>query len=315
MATKLSYSRVAPAFSTASELRDALLKSYPEAAYFRGAPVVSIHRGDETEAAWLWVERFMRQRTDWWPAIGIALQHAAHDGGNIARVALADLLERSRDSMVLLEWTKPLAKAWPDVSAQERGAHFGDPDYRLATILAAQEKHLEEMQKAAVSVGGLETDGSWLTVHVKTQQDLDALLATSARVGQRQSFDALATDGPWSWLRPELLVHAELRPMIVVACATFSAGSDAELRAVLDWFTDQHDLWRYVDLLEGWERAHPPWWNEAADTKPPGWKYPVRGWLAHHPKTLGDIALAVLARARTQAATPPILDLAPIFGT
>jgi hypothetical protein len=313
MTTKLSYSRVASAFSTASELRDALLASYPEAAYFGGAPVVSIHRGDETEAAWLWVERFMRQRTDWWPAIGIALQHAAHDGGDIARVALADLLGISSDSIMLLHWTRPLAEKWPDVKAVSPNAHFGAPDCRLAKIIAAQEEYWESQRDAVVSVG-LEPGGRYINVDVQTQEQLDELLAKSARIGQRQSFDAQPTDGPWTWLVPELVLHERLRPMVVAACKKFSAGSDPEVRAVLDWFTDQHDLWRHIDQLEDWERAHPPWWNEAADTKPPGWKYPVRGWLADHPKTLGDIALAALASARTQAATPPVLDLAPIFG-
>jgi hypothetical protein len=311
---KLKYSNVAPDFSSASELRDALLASYPDAGYFGGAPLIGINRGDETAPAWKWVDEFLRQRTDWWPALGIALQHAARDGGDIARVALADFLELSHDSMVLLEWTEPMAAIWPDVRAITHGTSFGDPDNRIATILAAQRKLWERQQTAPISVGGLEPDGSWVTVSVNTQADLDALLAKSACVGQRRSFDALPTEGPWSWLLSELVLHEWMRPMVPAACAKLAGGTDPEVRAVLDWFTDEHDLWRYVDLLQSWSRAHPPWWNERADAKPPGWKYPVRGWLADHPRTLGDIALAALSRARHQAATPPEIDLAPIFG-
>jgi hypothetical protein len=311
--TKLTYSKVAPPFATASELRDALLRSYPEASYFGGAPVVSIHRGDETEAAWLWIARFMRQRTDWWPAIGIALQHAVQDGGDIARVALADLLGISSDSIMLLPWTRPLAVKWPDVKAVSPNAHFGAPDLSLAKIIAAQHEYWEMQRDAVVSVG-LEPGGRYISVDVQTQEQLDDLLAKSARVGQRDSFGAQPTDGPWTWLVPELVLHERLRPMVVAACTKFSDGTNAEVRAVLDWFTDEHDLWRYVDLLETWERAHPTWWNAPADTKPQGWKYPIRAWLADQPKTLGDIAVAALTRARAQAATPPILDLPPIDG-
>lgn len=314
MTTKLSYSRVAPAFSTASELRDALLASYPDAAYFGGAPVVGINRGDETAPAWKWADELLRQRTDWWPALGIASQHAAQDGGDVARVALADFLEHSHDSKALLEWTEPMAKLWPDARAVTSATSFGNPDYRLATIIAAQRQLWDKQQNAPISVGGLAPDGGWVTVDVKTQADLEALLAKSARIGQRQSFDALPTEGPWSWLVSELVVHSWMRPMAPVACARFGAGTDAEVRATLDWFTDEHDLWRYVSVLEAWSRTPPSWWSEIADAKPPGWKYPVRGWLADKPKTLGDIARAALSRARNQAATAPKIDLAPIFG-
>jgi len=295
--SKLRFSRVAPPFSTAAELRDALLQSYPEAAYFGDRPVVAIHRGDETEPAWLWVQKLIRQRTDWWPALGIALQHAVHDGGEIARTALGDLLFAASESMVLLQWTGPLANAGSE---------------RLAEVIARQRVLHDEQLTAPVALSGIEPDGRWTNVEVQTQAQLDALLAATACVGQRTGFGVDPTGGLWSWLVYELLVHEPLRPMIVTACDTFSGGSDAEVRAVLDWFTDEHDLWRYVDLLERWERSHPPWWDAPAKTKAAGWKYPVRDWLADRAKTLGDIALAALARAKQQAATPPVIDLAPL---
>jgi hypothetical protein len=296
-----------PEFSTIAELRDALLASYPAAAFY-GAPVVGVNR-DDTAPAWGWVKKLLRTRTDWWPALGIALQHAAQDGGELARIALADLLESYQESVVLLEWTEPIARQWPDVRATTTGTALGRPDYRLATIVAGERKLWDEQQSADVEIEGLGPGGTYLAVDVKTAADLEAVLATSAKAGNPGD-----GEGPWSWLFTELLFHHGMQPWIPAVCAKFAAGSDAEVRAMLDWFFEEHDLWRCLDLLEGWSLSPPPWWNKSADTKPPGWRYPVRRGNVPDASTLGDIALGVLSRARGQAGTRPIVDLTPIFG-
>lgn len=169
---------------SASELRDALLNSYPHAAYF-GAPVIGINRGDETAAAWTWLLRWVQKRSDWRSAIGIALQHAAQDGGDLARVALADFLECFQESIVLLEWTEPMAKLWPDATATMRGTSFGSPDYRLATIIAAQRRLWDMAQpETQFAAEGAGPNGDWLIVDVKTQDDFESMLAATATVDQ-----------------------------------------------------------------------------------------------------------------------------------
>lgn len=293
-------------FTNTSELRDALLSSYPDAAYF-GAPVIGVNR-DDTGPAWEWVIKLARMRTDWWPALGIALQHAAQDGGDLARGALADLLEAYQHSIVLLEWTEPMAALWPDARATCRGTTFGDPDYRLGTIVVAQRALWDPTQKESrISLEGVGPDGGWVVVDVKTQADLESLMAMSAKAGKHGD----GGHGPWYWLLDELLFHHAMEPMVVAACAKFAGGTDAEVRSMLDWFADDHDLWRYIDLLEGWSRTPPPWWNEPAGVTPPGWRFPIRSSNA---KTLGDVALGALARGRDQAAKRPVIDLVPIFG-
>jgi hypothetical protein len=297
VANKISYAYANSqyAFSTAAELRDALLASYPGAAYL-GAPIVLVNR-DDPAPAWGWVRELLRTRTDWWPALGIALQHAAQDGGDNARIALADLLEGFQEAVVLLEWTEGIAKQWPDAKAGITGTSLGRPDYRLETIVAGQRKLWNGQQGAEVSIEGLGPGNTYLTVDVKTAADLEALLATSAKAGG---------DAPWSWLFSELLFHHRMQPWVPAACAKFAAGSDAEVRAMLDWFSEQHDLWRYVDLLEAWSRTPPPWWSAPAAKK----HHPIRG--SADAKTLGDVASGVLSRALGQAGTSPTVDLVPI---
>lgn len=249
----------------------------------------------------------VHKRSDWWPAIGIALQHAANDGGDLARGALADFLESFQHSIVLLEWTEPMAKLWPDARATERGTSFGEPDYRLATIIASQRASWELWQTdTRLAVEGIGPDGDWLVADVQTQADLESLLATSAKVEKYSG-----GEGPWYWVRSKLMFRPALEPMMVGACAKLAAGSDVEVRAMLDWFFEEHDLWRYVDLLEGWSRTPPSWWNEPADIVPPGWRFPIR---AEGAKTLGEVALRALKRARAQAAAKMTIDLPRLFG-
>jgi hypothetical protein len=291
---------------TASELRNALLESYPDAAYF-GAPAVGINRGDETAAAWTWLIKLVRKRSDYWPAVGIALQHAANDGGDLARGALADFLEGFQESIVLLEWTEPMASRWPDAKATMHGTSFGQPDYRLATIIAAQRKLWDMVQpETRMSVEGASPNGEWLTVDVQTQSDFESLLAASAKIDKFSG-----GEGPWHWVLSELMFHSWLEPMLVQACAKIgSSGSDVEVRAMLDWFFVEHDLWRYLDLLDRWNDTPPPWWNEPTDTVPPGWRFPIRRDSA---RTLGEVVLRALERARAQAASPIAIDLPRLF--
>jgi hypothetical protein len=297
-------------FASASELRDALLASYPDAAYFQG-PFVGTGR-DDTLPAWGWAAELLRMRTDWWPALGIALQHAAHDGGELARTALADLLEGTHHSVVLLEWTEPLARRWPDVRATTTATSFGRPDYRLETIVSAQKtywaRHCQgDKSGQQVAIEGLGPSGKYLTADLKDGGDLEALLRKTAKAGKLPSGDK----GPWSWVLDELIFHDWLRTAMPHVCGSLAVGSDAEVRAMLDWFCEEWDLWRFVDLLDEWRNRVPPWWNEPAGKKPSSWRYPMR--TAHWPgvTTLGDVVLEALRRAKLQASTPPQVDLAP----
>ena len=294
--------RIEPSFATASELRDALLTSYPDAAFFN-APLLGITRGRDIDTfpAWGWVSRLLRTRSDWWPSIGIALQHAVRDGGELAQKALADLLEtHSTETIVLLDWTEPIADQWPDVRAPSAAA-FGQPDHRLATIVSRQ-RALRDAQPALEVQIFDGKKGSASPARVTTEAELDSALARCARAGMPGAPD----EGPWSWLASASLLHPSLAPMIPLACARFADGPHVE--AMLDWFADHFDSWRYVDLLDGWSRTPPPWWNEPARRrKPRGWTRRPRWSQAH--QTLGDVARAASSEAHTQAATPPIVDL------
>lgn len=307
MPDKISYryANSEHSFSSVSELRDALLASYPGAAYL-GSPIVLINR-DDPAPAWGWLVELLKTRTDWWPALGVALQHAAQDGGDNARIALGDFLDTYQESVVLLEWTEPIASQWPDVRAGLSGTTFGHPDHRLATIVVGQRRLWDGQQSAKVEIEGLGPGGTYLAIDVKSAADLESLLAKSAAAGNPEG------KGPWEWLVSELMFHHEMQPWVPVACATLAAGGDAEVRATLDWFFEQHDLWRHLDLLDTWTRTPPIWWTQPSDKKPPRWRHPIRT-QASSAKTLGEVALSVLTRARAQAATRPTVDLAPIFG-
>ena len=255
MATKISYhhaSNVEPAFSAASELRDALLASYPDAAHY-SAPLVAKGR-DDTAPAWGWIEILLTTRSDWWPALGIALQHAAQDGGAYARIALADALEASQATIPLLPWTEPTAQQFPDATAPTHATGFGEPDWRLATIVRSQRALWRTQQGNEISAANIGPDGGWLTAQVHTPGDLEAMLAIAAR---GPTTDA---DGPWSWLVPHLLFHPQWGPWMPSLCAKFlGAGAvDVDVRAALDWYDEAHDLWRHIALLEGLARTPPP---------------------------------------------------------
>jgi hypothetical protein len=311
---KLDYAPgVHPEFATASELRDALLASYPDAATY-GAPVVPRHR-DDTQPAWGWVKDFLLMRSDWWPALGIALQHAATDGGELARTALVELLGHYSDSIALVPWTSPLAELWPDVRTLTRAATgWGRPDGRLDAIIRDQKKTVAEVRagKGRAFLDGHGPRGEPLIGPLTNEDQLRALLVASARAGQFPDGDK----GPWSWLASKLIFGDPwMRPALVHIIHTIDVADEPSVFALLDWFTEQQDLWQFVKLLEGWV-AHPPrWWAMRADTKPSGWKRTIRSsfWLGV--STLGDIAVEALRRAKWQAATPPVIDLPQLYGS
>ena len=304
--------RVEPAFSTASELRDSLLASYPDAAYL-GRPIVQRDR-ENTVPAWGWVVDLITMRSDWHAALGIGLQHAARDGGELARTALVDLLIDFRETIVLLPWTSPIAAEWPDVRAKGTGTGWGLPDFRLDQVVRDQAKSLTELttDKAFVFLSGYGKGATPIRGPFTNAADLKALLDETARAGQFPDGDK----GPWSWLAFELLIGAEwLRPALVKFVLTLDTSKTPMLLALLDWFSEEQDLFRFTQLLEGWVARPPSWWETSANTKPTGWKYDIRS--AHWPniKTLGDVVRETLRRAKSQVVTPPVLDLPVLYGS
>jgi hypothetical protein len=113
------------------------------------------------------------------------------------------------------------------------------------------------------------------------------------------------------WLLPELLFHDWIRDAIVAAVSRLVVGTQPATYAALDWMSDQWDLWRFLPLLDGWRRSPPPFFQAPARSRPAGWRRPIRPAAWSNVKTLGDIALQLLTKARAQANTPPVLDLAP----
>lgn len=300
---------VNPSFATASELAGCLLASYPDAAYFH-APVVGRNR-DDTAPAWGWIIDLIRMRTDWLPAIGIALQHAATDGDDLARVALADLLAEFRDSIVLLPWTAPLAERWPDVMAAGSGTGWGVPDRRLVSIVRDQMKYLPIAKQASREpfLLGYGKRGKAISGPLTNEDELRVLLDETARAGQFPDGDK----GPWSWLGFEQLVGEPwISSAFVRIMTNTKANDEPRVFAFLDLLSEERDLWRFAELLASWREQ--PWSGNAARTKPSGWKRGIRS--AHWPEveTMGDVVSEALGRARKQGATPPVIDLPRLYG-
>lgn len=301
---------VNPEFATASELRDSLLASYPAADFFK-APVAEIG-GDNVVSAWGWVVQLIRMRTDWWPALGIALQHAVKDGGELARTAFADLLADFRDSIVLLPWTAPVAATMPDVRSRSSGTGWGVPDLRLESIVRDQQKFVDHLEAtgAEAELLGYGKAGRVISGRLTNEAELRALLDQSAQGGQFPDGDK----GPWSWLGFELRTHdARLRDAFLRIVTSLDAGNEPQVFALLDWLSEEQDLWRFQPLLAGWDASPPAWAKTAASHKPKGWRRTIRS--AHWPDvtTLGDVVRQALNRAVMQQATPPVMDLSPLF--
>jgi hypothetical protein len=305
---RILYGRgVNPEFATAKELRDSLLASYPAADFFK-APVVEMPGVDNVASAWGWVVQLIRMRTDWWPAIAIALQHAVKDGGDLARTAFADLLADFRDSLVLLPWTAPLAASMPDVRSRSSGTGWGVPELTLAAIVRDQRAYVDHLNasNSEASLLGYGKGGRIISGPLTNEAELRALLDQAAKGGQSPDGDK----GPWSWLGFELRTHeAWLRDAFLRIAASIDPNDEPMVFALLDWLSEEQDLWRLQPLLAGWNAKPPPWASTAATQKPRGWKRTIRS--AHWPEvqTLGDVVRQALARAERQLATPPVMDL------
>lgn len=307
---RIVYARgVNPEFGTASELRDCLLASYPDADFFH-APVVD-KGGDNVAPAWGWVIELIRMRTDWWSAIGIALQHAVTDGGDLARTAFADLLAEYRDSLVLLRWTAELAATIPDVRARGTGTGWGAPDLRLETIVRDQIAYVAHLKaRTEVALLGYGKGGKIIEEPLTNESELRALLEQTAQAGQFPDGE----NGPWSWLGFELRTHDDwLRSAFARVVSTIDHSNEPQIFAFLDWVSEEQDLWAFEAILQGWYDSPPPWASTAANKKPKGWKRTIRS--SHWPevKTLGDVARQALWRAKKQLATPPVSDLPVLY--
>jgi hypothetical protein len=308
MTITLGLGRLSFSFSTTTELRDALLASFPDADY-AGGPFVMVNQ-DEAALAWGWVVDLVRQRTDWREGLGIAIQHAAHDGGDLARTALADLTANFKESLTLLEWTSPLARRWPDVKATRCATGWGGNviNPRLSDVVTEQQAQWRSVgsgSKAFLDEFGAK--GAPVTGKLSDTRDLQALLTETAKHGRFPD-----GKGPWSWVANELLYRTWMPAALVPAMtAAVAAGGDAEIHALLDWMSEECDLWRFVSLLDGWNNTPPPWWSRSADSKPSGWQQAIRAADWSGASTLGDVGKQLLARAQAQAATPPRVDLQP----
>lgn len=294
-------------FATASELRDALLASFADAD-FAGGPLVVLTL-DDARKAWSWTVDLLRRRSDWQPALGIALQHATHDGGDLARTALTDLLANFRESVVLLEWTEPLAHRWPDARSTSANTGWGGgrPDARLADIVQEQKSFWATVTDASNDKLFLEDvgpKGGALVAKLTNEAELASVLSQTAKVGTARD-----GSGPWSWLTNEMLFRPWMPPVMPRVAAQLAKGSDQEVQALLDWLGEEWDLWRLVKLLEGWKGSPPAWWSESATKKPAGWKHPIRPAAWSGVSTLGDVASQILDCANAQAASPPVVDL------
>jgi hypothetical protein len=307
---KLYYApSVNPSFSTARELRGALLSSWPDADYFQ-APVVGTGGREGTMAAWGWVAQLLTMRSDWWPVIGVALQHATTDGGDFGRRALLDLLGGFNETIVLVPWMTPLARRWPDVAAGTTATNWGAPSYTLPAVVREQTALLDACRASTnLFLGGYIKEGQAIQEPFTTAADLRRFLDKTARAGRSPGGDT----GPWSWLGFELAVRPWVRPAFVDLVMGLDVSTPSLRYALLDWFSEERDLWQFVELLEGWLAAPPPWWSTSASTKPRGWKRTMRS--AHWPdvETMGDVVREAHRRAALQAATPPIDDLPVLF--
>ncbi len=309
---RIVYARgVNPEFATASELKDNLLASYPDADFFR-APVVD-KGGDNVAPAWGWVIELIRMRSDWWPAIGVALQHAVANGGELARTAFADLLAEYRDSLVLLPWTAEMAASMPDVRARGTGTGWGAPDLRLETIVRDQQTYVAHLETTSseVSLLGYGKGGKLIEAPLTNEADLRALLEQTAQGGQFPDGDK----GPWSWLGFELRTRPDwLRNAFSRVVTTLDHSNEPQVFAFLDWVSEEQDLRLFEPVLESWYQKPLAWATTAANKKPKGWKRTIRS--SHWPEvqTLGDVARQALWRAKKQIATPPVVDLPQLFG-
>lgn len=288
---------------TASSVRDALAASFVDETYAHGPYVMVGPENDQP--AWLWVVDIAEQRSDWWPSLGIALQHAVAAGGDRERVALADLMANRANAAVLVPWVEALAQQWPDAKATRSATNAGAADgFSLRGIVTDAKRHLANTSAADGTVV-LDGDGHVRLFPLTGQIDLRDVLLASSQLGDRRN------EAPWKWLHAELMYRPWIGPALDQILPVLH--DEPEVAAMLDWMFDGRELYRFAPLLASWDASHPPWWNWPADRKPKGWRHAVRRPYGEKGGTFGDVATALLVRARAAAAASPILDLSPLW--
>lgn len=293
-------------FSSASTLRDALLGSFADASY-AGGPFIVVDR-ENTTPAWSWLLDLIRARTDWWECAGIAFQHAVADGEDLARTAAADFLARHYFAPALLPWTDVVAKRWPDVRASFGPVHFVPDDHepRIADIIAEHKKWLAKVGSPDrhVVLWSFNVDGSNARAPLKDAADLRSLLERTAQAGYFHD-----DDGPWGWLKKEILHRKWLADELPQVVAQLIADERLAF-ALLDWLLDGWDAWRFDVQLAAWLQNPPSWSSLPVKHKPSGWKRPIRS-ATYLPDvaTLRDVVDHLHQKTQFQLITRPVVDL------
>lgn len=149
-------------FASTSELRDALLEA------LTGLPVpdlawIPLDPSGNDEHAWAWLGRLIRRRGDWRDAAGVALQHAVTEGGELARVAFADLVACDRSLVAIERYVAPLAARWPDVRVTRSDTGWGRSTSRtprLADVMRDRAELVAALASDAGPAAGAPTAGS-----------------------------------------------------------------------------------------------------------------------------------------------------------
>lgn len=290
---------IKPTFDSASTLKSALLASFVQADIDYGGsgkrPIIMYPDGREWSAApaWGWTKFLLQTRSDWWPSLGIAIQHAVKENDAYGRLALNDILREGEfdwPALGILEWIVPLAEG-----------HDDDLAKRIAELEVSWDKREEE---------GIASDEEGKKVN--TEADVDPQLRLSALRGWTFELwgDILGT--PWDWLYFYSYVHRWLLPAAPKACAAFaSQATERETWALIDYLLQSRDAWRHADLLAAWAANHPSWWDNAAEVMGPKGPHKPKEWERFD--TLGGMASTAHGIALAQLATPPVLDLEPLY--
>lgn len=291
-------------FATTRELKDRLLDSFADSAY-AGGPFIVV--GPDPVPAWRWLGELARLRSDWRPAAGIALQHAAAEGGGMAQRALADLVANDRGTTLLLPWTEPLVPRFGSARATQATTGFGGGQVEptFSEVMRDQRVYWDTVTQPDREV--VLDAGKPQVVTLTREGDLEALLTRTAQRGVW--YPSAWSDGPWSWLHDEIVFRDWVPGVVPGLIEAMLQRGEPEVVSALDWLSDGWDPWRFRPLLDGFASAHPPWWGVAAKLKPPGWKRAMRPATWSGVKTLGDVALRLMTRAREAAANGPTLDL------
>lgn len=287
----------------ASELTGSLLQSIASAPLDqRGRPFIPVPDGREWSGVILFggLKDALRLRSDYAEIIGVALQYVVKERGDVARLALDDLLnEDPYVVLALLEWLTPLAVGKTD---------------DLAKRIAELQVRWDEAEETGIAIRWHDPKTT-ATCTVSSEAELEHALRMTAQHGWVCAISTnFVEPGPWSWLRIHAHAHRWLpaaTSRVIAKIAQDPKSTKREMHAMLDYFQDRFDLWRHRDLFTAWAKKPPPWWTDTARVrKPTSWFCPIR-WNKSL-GTLGDVASAAHATADEQAATPPELDLVPL---